>query len=178
MQLQDVNGRPQGQDELTRPSWNVLFDKCKKNDLFYQSICYPLRLLKNSSGRHLKWLACLKGPCFLYNSIACQTAGPNPSPKPFSQSGKTVNLWPWQIPGEGQDIRRSHCQPFYTFVLLSGSEHMLAPSWSKENCLVKIFGLLGVCFQHRRVITSNIRMGMGKYPGSTESWLDTNQSQI
>jgi hypothetical protein len=27
---------------------------CKKNDLFYQSICYPLRLLKNSSGCHLR----------------------------------------------------------------------------------------------------------------------------
>jgi hypothetical protein len=37
---------------------------CKKNDLFYQSIRYPLRLLKNSSGCHLRWLACLKGPCF------------------------------------------------------------------------------------------------------------------
>jgi hypothetical protein len=28
--------------------------KCRKNDLFYQSICYPLRLLKNSSGGHLR----------------------------------------------------------------------------------------------------------------------------
>jgi hypothetical protein len=39
---------------------------------------------------------------FLYNSIARQTVCPNPSPKPFSQSGKTVNFWPGQILGEGQ----------------------------------------------------------------------------
>jgi hypothetical protein len=44
--------------------WFVL--GCKKNDLFYQNICYPLRLLKNSSGCHLRWLACLKGPCFFF----------------------------------------------------------------------------------------------------------------
>jgi hypothetical protein len=61
-----------------------------------------IRLLKNSSGHHLRWLACLKGPCFLYNSIDHQTACPNPSPKPFCQLEKTVNLWPGQIPGEGQ----------------------------------------------------------------------------
>jgi hypothetical protein len=33
--------------------WTVIFlisVSCKKNGLFYQSICYPLRLLKNSSG--------------------------------------------------------------------------------------------------------------------------------
>jgi hypothetical protein len=31
----------------------VLFLQCcKKNDLFYHSICYPFRLLKNSSGCH------------------------------------------------------------------------------------------------------------------------------
>jgi hypothetical protein len=77
--------------------------KCEKNDLFYQSICYPLRWL---SGRHLRWLACLKGPCFFFRIpvwLHClPTACPNPSPKPFSQSGNTVNLWPGQIPGEGQ----------------------------------------------------------------------------
>jgi hypothetical protein len=54
-----------------------------------------------------------------------------------------------------RDIRRSHCQPFYACVLLSGSEHMLAPCWSRENYLVKIFCLLCVCFQHWRAINSN-----------------------
>jgi hypothetical protein len=67
-----------------------------------------------------------------------------------------------------RDIRRSHCQPFCACVLLSGSEHMLAPSWSGENCLVKIFCLLCVCFWHRRVITSNSRdSGCG---GSLLNW--------
>jgi hypothetical protein len=55
-----------------------------------------------------------------------------------------------------RDIRRSNCQPFCACVSLSRSEHMLAPSWSRENCLAKIFCLLCVCFQHRRVINSNI----------------------
>jgi hypothetical protein len=38
-----------------------------------------LRVLASSSG-------------FLYDCIACETVCPNPSPKPFSQSGKIVNL--------------------------------------------------------------------------------------
>jgi hypothetical protein len=33
---------------------NLKRGNCKKNYLFYQSICYPLRLLKNSSGLHLR----------------------------------------------------------------------------------------------------------------------------
>jgi hypothetical protein len=28
--------------------------RCKKNDFFYQSTCYPLRLLKNLSGHHFR----------------------------------------------------------------------------------------------------------------------------
>jgi hypothetical protein len=55
-----------------------------------------------------------------------------------------------------RDIRRSHCQPLCACVLLSGSENMLAPSCSRENYLVKIFCLLYVCFQHWRVINSNM----------------------
>jgi hypothetical protein len=34
-----------------------------------------------------------------------------------------------------RDVRRSHCQPFCACVLLSWSEHMLAPSWSREIAL-------------------------------------------
>jgi hypothetical protein len=34
-----------------------------------------------------------------------------------------------------RDIRRSHCQPFCACVLLSRSEHMLVPSWSRETAL-------------------------------------------
>jgi hypothetical protein len=83
---------------------------CKKNDLFYQSICYPLRVLKNSSGHHVRWLECLKGPCFFWIPVQLRcppNCMPNPSRKPFSQSGTTVNLWPGQIPGEEQ-VRLSH----------------------------------------------------------------------
>jgi hypothetical protein len=84
---------------------------CKKKDLFYQSICYSLKLLKNSSLRHLKWLACLKGPWFFFRipvQLHCPpNCMPNPSPNPFSQLGKIVNLWPGQIPGEEQ-VRLRH----------------------------------------------------------------------
>jgi hypothetical protein len=39
--------------------------------------------------------------------------------------------------------------------LLSWSEHMLAPSWSRENCFVRIFCFLCVCFRYQRFINSN-----------------------
>jgi hypothetical protein len=134
---------------------------CEKNDLFYQSICYPVRLLKNSSDHHLRWLACLKGPCFLYNSIAHQTACPNPSPPSLLANRRrvwTFDLEKSHVRGRYdciRDIRRSHCQPFCACMMLSGSEHVLAPSWSRENFLVKIFCLLCVCSPHQRVINSN-----------------------
>jgi hypothetical protein len=63
--------------------------RCKKSDVFYQSICYPLRLLKNSSGFHLRWLACLKSLCFFFQIPVGLHCPPNCSvlsPKPFSQS--------------------------------------------------------------------------------------------
>jgi hypothetical protein len=94
---------------------------CKIKDLFYQSICYFLRLLKNSSGRHLRWHACLKCPSssgFLSDFIACQTICLNPSPKSFSQSGKIVNLWPGRIPGEGQvQLRQGYKEELQSSIL-------------------------------------------------------------
>jgi hypothetical protein len=87
------------------------------------------------------------------------TVYPNPSPKPFNQSKEIVNFdldksqvrsWYDCV----RDIRRSHCQPSCACVLLSGSEHRLAPSWARENWLVKIFCLLCVCFWNQRVINS------------------------
>jgi hypothetical protein len=60
-------------------------------------MCYPLRLLKNSSVCHLRWLACLKGPCFFFRipvGLHCPpTVCPNSSPKPFSQSREIARLW-------------------------------------------------------------------------------------
>jgi hypothetical protein len=138
---------------------------CKKNDLFYQSICYPIRLLKNSSGCHLKWLACLKGPCFFFwipvRSIAAKLHAQIHPPRLLASWERlwTFGLDKSQVTGRYnciRDIRRSHCQPLCTCMLLSRSEHMLAPSWSRENCLVKIFCLLCVCFRRWRVINSNI----------------------
>jgi hypothetical protein len=70
-----------------------------------QGICYPLTLLKNASGRHLRWLACLKGPCFFFRIplwLHClPTACPNPSPSLLANWGR---LWTFDldIPGEGQ----------------------------------------------------------------------------
>jgi hypothetical protein len=50
-----------------------------------------------------------------------------------------------------RDIRRSHCQPFCAFVLLSWNEHMPASSWSREIALsrfsvscVSVFGTRGL----------------------------------
>jgi hypothetical protein len=64
---------------------------------------YVWRVLASSSG-------------FLYDPIVHQTACPNPSPKPFSQSGRlwTFDLDKSQVRGKYdcvRDIRRSHCQP-------------------------------------------------------------------
>jgi hypothetical protein len=87
--------------------WSHFYEtSCKKNDFFYQSICYSLRLLKNSSGRHLRWFACLKGSCCFFwipVQLHClEAVCPSPSPKPFSQLREIVNLCPGQVPGEGQ----------------------------------------------------------------------------
>jgi hypothetical protein len=53
-----------------------------------------------------------------------------------------------------REIRRSHCQPFCACVFtLAGVSTCLHPL---DNCLVKIFFLLCVCFRHQRVNNSNI----------------------
>jgi hypothetical protein len=80
-----------------------------------------------------------------------------------------------------RDIRRSHCQPFCACLWLSGNKHMLAPSWSRENYLVKIFYLLCVCFRHRRVINSNTSY-LGSWDqedcGSRPAWANSSQDPI
>jgi hypothetical protein len=42
---------------------------CKKNDLFYQSIWYTLRLVKNSSCCHFRWLAYLMSPHYFFRFL-------------------------------------------------------------------------------------------------------------
>jgi hypothetical protein len=62
---------------------------------------------------------------------------------------------------------------FVLACLLSGNDHMLAPSW-RENCLVKIFCLLCVCFWHQRVINSNNVIFTSEkicYRGQNTLWL-------
>jgi hypothetical protein len=120
---------------------------CKKNDLFYQSICYSLRLLNNSSGHHLRWLACLKGLCFFFWIPVC----PKLSPKSLRQSREIVNLWPGQIPGEGQ----VWLSQGYKEEPLSAISCMSICLVGVSTCLVEIFCLLCVCFWHKRVINSN-----------------------
>jgi hypothetical protein len=66
-----------------------------------------------------------------------------PLPIPPSLSTNWKRLWTFdldksQLRGKYncvRDIRRSHCQPFCACMLLSWSEHMLAPSWSREIAL-------------------------------------------
>jgi hypothetical protein len=92
-----------------------------------------------------------------------------PLPIPPSLSTNWKRLWTFdldksQVRGKYncvRDIRRSHCQPFCACMLLSWSEHMLAPSWSREIALSR-FSLLCVCFQHQRVSNSN---NLGFRPG-------------
>jgi hypothetical protein len=78
-----------------------------------------------------------------------------PSPKPFSLSRKTVNLWPGQILGKGQvqlclGYRRSHCQPFCGHMSTQLEWIHACILLIKINCLVKIF-----CVSHLSVFNSN-----------------------
>jgi hypothetical protein len=57
--IREDRGRETGDEGKARGTYvgfvrEDVSQNCKKNYLFYQSICYPLRLLKNSSGHHLR----------------------------------------------------------------------------------------------------------------------------
>jgi hypothetical protein len=95
---------------------------CKKNDLFYQSICHPLRLLRIHHVPILGDLPCLKGYLFLL--LDCCIA---PMPAKLCALTHSLNLsangkrlWTFdldksQVRGRYnciRDIRKSHCQPF------------------------------------------------------------------
>jgi hypothetical protein len=84
--------------------------------------------------------------------IACQTVCPNPTPKPFCQLRKTVNLWPGQIPGERQvhlsDILCSH-------VCSAGVNMCLHPFHQKKLPCQDFLCLSCVCFWHWGVINFN-----------------------
>jgi hypothetical protein len=106
-----------------------------------------------------RWLACLKSPCFfrILVLVHCPpTVCLNPSPSLLANRGRlwTFDLNQSQVRGRYnciRDIRRSLCRPFCACVLLSWSEHMLSPSWSREIalsrfsvCCVSIYSTRGL----------------------------------
>jgi hypothetical protein len=123
---------------------------CKKDHLFYKSICHFLDYLKFFRSI-LGDLHCLKGSYFFFRILVqLHCLCPDPFPKPFSQSRKTVNLRPGQIPGEGQvqlhqghKVRRSHCQQFCAHVSTLLEWVHTYTFLIKRNCLAKIFSVSG-----------------------------------
>jgi hypothetical protein len=94
--------------------------------------------------------------------IAHQITCPNPSPKPFSKSGKIVNLWPGQIPGKGQvQLRQGYKEKPLSTILCSlvqsaGVNMCLHPFDQKKLPCQDFLCFLCVCFWHQRVFNSNI----------------------
>jgi hypothetical protein len=82
--------------------------KCKKTDLFYQSICHPVRVLKIPQVAILGDLHYLKGSSFFFQILVqphCLWKLPAKSrdlTHPPSQLRKILKLWPGQNPGKGQ----------------------------------------------------------------------------
>jgi hypothetical protein len=78
--------------------------------------------------------------------IALQITCPNPSPKPFSQSRKIVNLWPGQIPGKGkvQLYQGYKEKPLLTILcshVCSAVVNTCLYPFDQGNCLVRIFSV-------------------------------------
>jgi hypothetical protein len=128
---------------------------CTKNDLFYQSICHPLRLLKIPQVAILGDLHCLKGPCFFLLD-SCTAPSPWKLPTklcalthPLSLLANWEGLWTFkldksQVRGKYncvRDIRRSHCQPFCAHVSTQLEWIHACTLLIKRNCLVKIFSV-------------------------------------
>jgi hypothetical protein len=127
---------------------------CKKNNLFYQSICHPLRLLKIPQVTILGDLHFFKVSCFFW--ILVQSHCPwKLSTKlralmhPLSFLANQKRLWTFdldksQVRGKYnciRDIRRSHCWPFCAWVSAQLEWVYACPLLIKRNCLVKIFCL-------------------------------------
>jgi hypothetical protein len=124
---------------------------CKKNDLFYQSICHSLRLLKILQFTMWGDLHCLEGSFFFFQILVqlhwerilptkqC-TLIHSPS---LLANQEIVNLWPGQIPGRGRyncirPLMRCHCQPFCAHVSTQLEWICACTLLNKRNCLVKI----------------------------------------
>jgi hypothetical protein len=140
---------------------------CKKNDLFYQSICHPLRLLKIPQVAKLGDLHCLKGTCFFW--ILVQSHCPWKLPTKLCALIHPLSLLanqerPGQIPGKGQvQLHQLYKEEPLSDILCSHACSLLI----KRTCLVKIFCLLCVCFQPWGVFNSN----RASLPGVTALWL-------
>jgi hypothetical protein len=137
--------------------------------IFYINVYVTLfRLLKIPQVTILGDLHCLKGSCFFFWIFVqphcpqnCpQIVCPNPSPKPFSQSRKIVNLWPGQIPGEGQvQLWQGYKEKPLLAILCSrvsstGVSTCLHSFDQKELPCQDFLCLLSVCFWHWRVFNS------------------------
>jgi hypothetical protein len=132
----------------------------------YATLLDYLKFLRSPS----QVLALFKGFLFLLpdsctaplpTKIAHQTVCPNPSPKPFSQSRKTVQLWPGQTPGEGQvQLHKGYKErPLSAILCLcvcsAGVSTCLHPFDQKKSPCQDFLCLSCVCFQDYRVFNSN-----------------------
>jgi hypothetical protein len=126
---------------------------------------YCLRLLKNASGHHLQWLA-FKGSLLL---LPDSWMTPLPAKlyaltQPPSLLANRGRLWTFDLDKSWvrgkynyiRDIRRSHCQPFCARMSAQLEWVHTCTLLIKKHCLVKIFCLSCVCFQHRKVFNSNM----------------------
>jgi hypothetical protein len=118
----------------------AMFWVCKKNDLFYQSICHPLWLLKIPQVTILDDLHCLKGSCFFWILVQSHCPGKVPAKlRALSPLANRERMWTFDLDKSQvrggyncvREIRRATVSHF----VLSWSEYMLAPFWSKEIAL-------------------------------------------
>jgi hypothetical protein len=143
-------------------------------------MCRYLRLLKNSSGHHLRWLALFKESLFLLLDscpapLSTKLHTLTHPPKPFSQSRE---IWPGQIPGEGQvQLHQGYKEEPLLVIVCScvhsaGVNTCLHPFDQKKLPCQDFLCLSCVCFRHQRVINSNTSL-QKRYPFSP-SWIPRN----
>jgi hypothetical protein len=143
-----------GSFKLSAQAGLKLRSSCKKNNLFYQSICHPLSLLKIPQVAILGDLHCLKGSCFFW--ILVQPHCPRKLPAklraltcPSSLLAIQERLWTFDLDKSQvrsrcncvRDIRRSHYQSFCAHMSHSVEWICACTLLIKRNCLVKIFSV-------------------------------------
>jgi hypothetical protein len=128
---------------------------CKKNSLFYQTICHPLRLLKIPQVAILGDLHCSKGSCFSFQILVqphysqklptkLRSLTHPPSLLANRERLRTSDLGKSQVGGRYnciRDVRRSHCRPSCAHVSAQLEWVHACTLLIKRNCLVNIFCL-------------------------------------